>query len=67
MSHVVWAAQQPGKIILVKGAPLALEKQYHRWFYFDQAGLLTRKFAITQVPARITQFGKMLKIEEIKL
>ena len=65
--QVKWAIEQEGKIILVKGAPLELEKKYHHWFYFDQAGLLSRKFAITVVPARIIQDGKVLKIEEIKL
>lgn len=68
LSHVTWALNQPaGKIILVKGAPLDLEQQYKRAFYFDQAGLLTRKFSITQVPARVSQAGTVLKIEEIKL
>ena len=65
--QVKWAIEQEGKIILVKGAPLELEKKYHRWFYFDQAGLLSKKFAITVVPTRISQDGKVLKIEEIKL
>lgn len=68
LSHVTWALEQStGKIILVKGAPLDLEQQYKRAFYFDQAGLLTRKFGITQVPARVSQAGTVLKIEEIKL
>lgn len=67
LSHINWALGQEGKIILVKGVPLELEKKYHRWFYFDQAGLLSRRFAITVVPTRITQDGRVLKIEEIKL
>lgn len=67
LSQINWALQQEGKIILVKGSPLELEKQYHRWFYFDQAGLLSRRFAIKVVPSRISQEGKALKIEEIKL
>jgi len=66
-SHINWAMQQEGKIIIVKGAPLELHQKYNRWFYFDQAGLLTKRFAITQVPARVIQDGKVLKIEEIKL
>ena len=62
-----WAMAQEGKITLVKGAPIDLYKQYNRWFYFDQGGLITSKFGITGVPARISQKGKRLKIEEVKL
>jgi conjugal transfer pilus assembly protein TraW len=62
-----WAMAQEGKITLVKGAPIDLYKQYNRWFYFDQGGLITSRFGITGVPARISQAGKKLKIEEVKL
>jgi conjugal transfer pilus assembly protein TraW len=58
-----WALSQPGKIVLVSGSPLELEQQYQRPFYFDQGGILTKKFAIDQVPARVSQQGKMLLIE----
>ena len=62
-----WAMAQEGKITLVKGSPVNLYKQYNRWFYFDQGGLITSKFGISGVPARISQAGKKLKIEEVRL
>lgn len=66
-SHVSWAKKQKGKVILVKGAPLELQEDHKLWFYFDQAGLLTERFGIEQVPARVSQEGNQLMVEEIKL
>lgn len=66
-TQVIWALQQSGKITLINGAPLQLEETHKRPFYFDQAGILTKKFNIRQVPARISQEGKRLLIEEIKV
>jgi conjugal transfer pilus assembly protein TraW len=51
----------------VKGAPLELNEQHDRWFYFDQAGVLTKKLGIKQVPSIVTQYGQLLKIQEVKL
>lgn len=67
VSHIHWAKNQKGKIILVKGAPLECQNAHKLWFYFDQAGLLTEKFGIEQVPAKVSQRGNQLLIEEIKL
>ena len=53
------------KIILVKGAPLALSEELGLPIYFDQSGVLTRKLGITQVPARVSQKEKMLLVEEL--
>ncbi len=53
------------KIILVKGSPFALMKEHKVSLFFDQGGTLVRKFGIQQVPARITQEEKHLKIEEV--
>lgn len=66
-SHLDWARQQSvtAKWILVKGKPLALERIESRKIYFDQFGLLSRKFALLQVPAKISQQGMRLKVEEI--
>lgn len=64
-AHVNWALTQEGKIILIKGSPLTLNKSYGKWFYFDQGGALTRKLGITQVPALVRQAGAQLLIEEI--
>ncbi|OJX11907.1 MAG: type-F conjugative transfer system protein TraW [Caedibacter sp. 37-49] len=67
--QVKWALRQSltSKIILVKGSPLTLEETYSRRFYFDQLGLLTKKLGISQVPARVSQDGVQLKIEEVQI
>lgn len=76
-SQVAWALHQQAerqktvqplpKIILVKGSPFSLMEQNGALFYFDQKGSLTKKLGITQVPARVTQVGDLLNIEEVKL
>ena len=71
-NQVQWALKHlndegGAKIVLVKGAPLELNEQHDRWFYFDQAGVLTRKLGIKQVPSIVTQYGQLLKIQEVKL
>jgi conjugal transfer pilus assembly protein TraW len=60
-----WALKQDAKIILVKGAPLALAEQYQRPIYFDQNALLTQKLGIRQIPAQVVQEDQRLKIEEL--
>ncbi|OJW46977.1 MAG: type-F conjugative transfer system protein TraW [Alphaproteobacteria bacterium 41-28] len=55
------------KLILVKGAPLALSEEMNTPVYFDQGGLLTKKLGILHVPALMTQEGLLLRIEEIAL
>lgn len=66
-SQVQWAISQQGKIILINGAPLKLEKQYNQPFYFDQGAVLTKKFEIEEVPAKVSQQGKMLLIESVPI
>lgn len=66
-NQVSWALRQDGKAVLVSGKPLYLAKVYKRAFYFDQGGILTQKFSIRTVPARVSQKGKMLLIEELAL
>jgi conjugal transfer pilus assembly protein TraW len=58
---------KPVKLILIKGAPLKLAEELGSPVYFDQAGVLTKKLGIRHVPAVVSQEGKRLKIEEIKL
>lgn len=65
--QVGWALPKSGKVVLVEGNPLDLSAQHKRWFYFDQGGIIARKFGIEQVPAVISQAGKHLKIKEIKI
>jgi len=55
------------KWILVKGLPMQLEEELNRPVYFDQGGVLTKKFGIQQVPARVYQDGLQLKIEFIPI
>lgn len=43
------------KLILVKGAPLALSETWKVPVYFDQSGLLTKQLGIHHVPALVTQ------------
>ena len=50
------------KIILVKGSPLKLQRAHKRWIYFDQAGFITNKLGIIEVPALVEQDGLRLKI-----
>ena len=56
------------KIILVKGEPLKLQREQREqkiWIYFDQAGFLTQKLGIKEVPALVIQDGLRLKISVI--
>ncbi|MGR0140608.1 type-F conjugative transfer system protein TraW, partial [Pseudomonas sp. RSP] len=55
------------KVILVAGSFLKLNREWGRPVYFDQQGILTKKFGIERVPAVITQKGRQLQIEELKL
>ncbi|WP_250311505.1 conjugal transfer protein TraW [Rickettsia endosymbiont of Oedothorax gibbosus] len=55
------------KLILIAGRPLDLQKELNREVYFDQAGILTTKFKIEQVPAIIEQEGKLLRIREVEI
>ena len=73
-AQVEWALKQDAKdmhvadtrvaIVLVSGRPLHLTKIYNKAFFFDQGAILSKKFNITTVPARISQKGKVLLIEE---
>lgn len=73
--QVAWAirrrqladASRKPKIILVQGAPLDLSKTLNLPVYFDQSGVLVRKFGITQTPATVLQKGKALLVTEVNL
>ena len=58
--------QGPLKLILIKGAPLALSEELKIPVYFDQGGVLTKKLGIQHIPALVTQEALRLRIEEIK-
>lgn len=71
-TQVAWAIQQfrqtktdaKPKIIFVKGAPFELSDKLGFPVYFDQSGVLIKKFGITQVPATVSQKDKVLWVEE---
>lgn len=73
--QVAWAIRQhqaanvmhKPKIVLVQGTPLELSQKLNLPIYFDQSGILIKKFDITQVPARVSQKGKVLVVDEIDL
>ena len=55
------------KPILIAGSYLDLMKAWQLSVYFDQQGVLTRKFGITQVPALVSQEGMRLRVDEFKV
>ena len=50
------------KIILVKGSPIQIQRKHKTWIYFDQAGFITKKLGIREVPALVEQDNLQLKI-----
>ncbi|CDZ81953.1 conjugal transfer pilus assembly protein TraW [Candidatus Rubidus massiliensis] len=67
--QLTWAENQNGetKWILINGSPLEVEKLKNREVYFDQNGILSNKLNIKNVPAKVSQEGSSLKIEEFYL
>lgn len=67
--QIAWAKNENEKStwILVKGKPLELEQAIKKPIYFDQSGFLATKFGITHIPAKVSQDGLLLKIEEIPI
>ncbi len=55
------------KVILVGGSWLNLTRAWKRQVFYDQAGFITGRFGIRQVPAVVRQQGKVLAIEELAL
>lgn len=68
--QVAWAARErtqgPALLVLIGGSPIELERRWNSPVYFDQSGAMVRQLGIAQVPARITQDGKRLRIEEVR-
>ena len=54
------------KLILTNGSPIDVDKKQQVIVYFDQAGKLTSKFGITQVPATVVRENDFLRITEIQ-
>lgn len=68
--QVSWALAQHRandliKITLTRGRPLEIEEEKGVPVYFDQGSVLVNKFAIKSLPARVSQDGLFLKIEEL--
>jgi conjugal transfer pilus assembly protein TraW len=62
-------ARYDGKVkpILTGGSYLELMKAWQVPVYFDQQGTLTQRLGIRQVPALVSQEGKRLRIDEVRL
>lgn len=59
--------QGRAKPILVGGSYLDLMRSWQMRVYYDQDGILTRRFGITHVPAVVSQEGLRLRIDELVL
>ncbi len=53
--------------ILTGGSYIEIQKLWKRPVYFDQAGVLIRKFGIRQIPALVVQDGKRLRVDELTI
>ncbi|MFI5342793.1 MAG: type-F conjugative transfer system protein TraW [Chlamydiales bacterium] len=66
--HLEWARDQSRcKWVLTNGKPMKLEEQEGRQVFFDQFGLLTERFGLKHIPAKVSKEGLKIKIEEIPL
>ena len=66
IKKVTAASDRSVKLVLVAGEPLTLMRKWKQTVYYDQGGKLTKRFAITQVPAIVRQEGKRLRIDELR-
>lgn len=55
------------KPILVGGSYLELMKEWRQPVYYDQWAYLVKRFGITQVPAIVSQEGRLLRVDEVKV
>ena len=53
------------KPILVAGSPIELARLWKRAVFFDQDGRMVKRFGIEAVPARVSQQGLALLVQEI--
>ena len=65
--QVAWATKQPSKIVLTNGVPLELMDSLKRPVFFDQGGMLCKRFKIEATPALVEQEGKLLRVREVKI
>ncbi len=52
-------------LVLVNGDPLGLMREHGRRFYFDQDGVLVKRFGIENVPAVAQRADPYMQVEEI--
>lgn len=55
------------KIILVRGNIINLMKAHNRRIYFDQDGVMVKKFELEKFPTLIEREGNRLKVSEVVL
>ena len=53
------------RVILVKGSPVELMRTEKTPLYFDQAGIMSTRFGLHQVPAVVVREGDKLRISEV--
>lgn len=58
-------AHPADKVVLVGGSWVALQKAWKRQVFYDQRGMLTKRFGLKHVPALVVQSGLVLKIHEM--
>lgn len=56
---------QPVVPVLTAGSPPALARVWKRPVFFDQDGRLVQRFGIQAVPAKVSQQGLRLRVEEL--
>ncbi len=58
-------AKRSGKIILVNGSPIEFMRTHKKRAFFDQGGVMTRRFDLKAVPSVIEQDEYRLRITEV--
>ena len=66
-AHVAWAKKYGDGflLVLVKGDPLDLEQREKREVFFDQSGIWTKVLKIEHIPAKMSQKGSQILVEEV--
>src|SRR3989338_7409746 len=64
--RITAASDKPVKLVLVAGEPLNLMRRWKTQVYYDQGGILTKRFAITRVPVMVRQEGRRVRIDGLR-
>lgn len=65
--HMAVRLKDAFEIVLVKGKPLEVEERLQIPVFFDQGGILTKRFCIHHVPCTMEMDGERLKFTECKV